>query len=736
MGACAPKPLLKQEPAQAVGLGERRLDPAEKEAVLKQIAEAPLSPEAARGKYLLGLDQAARGDWKAAGEQWQKVVKEHVGSGWDRLAQYKTAVALEQLGDPARAFVQYEAQLTGTAVADLPERSRAACQRLAASLDADALRSLVAFPAAPEFQSALRLRLLQLDLDAGRGDLVRSGLAEYLKLFPQGPDLDKVEAISKRLEVAVPVDRHKLGLMVPLSGPLVDFGAQVKRGVDLALQEANAGRPEADQVKLVVVDEAGSSMTAMANLQMLAEKEQVIGILGPLSSEVAAAALTLLASQRVPLLSPSAARPDLANASPWFFRNCLTPEKQAASMADHALLDLKLTRVASVSSDKAYSMALTRAFNARISELGGTVVAQVTYTAGNSDFKAVMLGLGGLDPSEAKNAEQEEKREQTTRVDESSTALGRYLLEQASKQVLPQGVTVTPPLKVLVLDFAEDAAARALNAGRAFSERFARTLGQLPELEILGPQVSEKALHERGWDADRITPQQVAELGKAAGVGYVLGGGAAEALSDTATMSAKELSRYNKARWFNLVAQVLETGTAEVVATRRFQFSKYKAPPSNSLGLQAVYLPAPAAEVAQLAPNLRFFDLKVTLLGSDLWDQPELGRHLEELEGACFTTGFWTDSERESVKRFSLAYKQAYAAKPGLLSAQAYDAAHLMLEALAHGAGDRVALRAALASSELDGVSGKTSFGGHQDAQKRLPIVKIEQGQLKETETK
>jgi ABC-type branched-subunit amino acid transport system substrate-binding protein len=741
--------LFRQEASQAAGLNDRRLSEQERSEIHRQIKAAPHSPESARAKYFLGSDLAAVGDWKGAGEQWQKVVKEHPGSGWDRLAQFRTAQALEQVNDGPRAFVQYQGLLTGTALADLPERSRAACQRLTGTLDAEALRLLVALPAAEEFQPSLRLRLMELDLDAGHLDLVRSALTDYWRLYPNGPNLDKAEALSKRLETAVPVDKHKLGVLLPLGGAMAEFGAQVQRGIDLALQEANAGKPEAEQWKLVVADETGSTTTAMENLRHLVEVDQVIGVLGPLSSEVAAAAVPLLGSYRVPLLSPTAARPDLANASPWLFRNCLTPEKQAGAMADYALLTLNLKRAASIAPDKAYGQALARAFAARFSELGGTVVAQVTYTAGTNDFKDAMLALGGLDPAEGKNAEQDEKREQVARVEESSTALGRFLLEQAGKQALPQGVTATPLLKVLVIDFAEDAATRALNAGRAFSDRYYRTLNQLPQLEVLGPQQSEKPLRDHGWDSDRLTPQQAAELGKAAGAAYVLGGGAAEILpdekawtaaiargGDDAASARKEMNRYSKARWFNLAAQIIDTQTGEVVSSRRFQFSKYKQPPSNALGLQAIYLPASGNDVAQAVPNLRFYDLKTTLLGSDLWDQPALSRHLEELEGACFSTGFWPDSARPEVQRFSAAYKQAYAAKPGLLAAQAYDAAKLMINALAKGATDRVGLREALLASDLEGVSGRTSFGGKQDAQKRLPIIEITHGQLKETEAK
>jgi hypothetical protein len=175
-------------------------------------------------------------------------------------------------------------------------------------------------------------------------------------------------------------------------------------------------------------------------------------------------------------------------------------------------------------------------------------------------------------------------------------------------------------------------------------------------LEVLSPQQAEKVMHDRGLDPDRLTPQQAADIAKAMGAAYVLGGGTAEVPLDPKA-EAKEQARYAKARWFNVVAQVIDPLKSDVAASRRFQFSKYKAPLSNPLGLQAVYLPASASDVAQLVPSLRFYDLKTPLLGSDLWDQPELTRHLPELEGSYFSTGFWADSTRTEVQRFTLVYK-------------------------------------------------------------------------------
>jgi ABC-type branched-subunit amino acid transport system substrate-binding protein len=607
-------------------------------------------------------------------------------------------------------------------VADLPERGRAAAKRLAESMPVDGLRQVIQGAyAQPEFEAPMRLRVIEGDLAQGLTDTARAGLQAFLLKFPTGPGLERADAISKRLDSAVPVDAQSLGLLVPKSGPLAAYGQQVQQGVELAIAAANEGRPEAERFKLIVVDEGGSTQSAYQAALGLIEQQKVLCLLGPLSSDAAQGLMPLLAGRRVPLFSPSASRPDLAGASPWFFRNTLIPPRLAAAVADHAVIARKLTRVAALVPDTPFGQALGAAFSARVAELGGAVPLSLTYAPGTRDFKPQVLGLGGVDPSEAKNADSDEKRSQQARVDEASTALGRYLLTAAEALTVPAGVTVTPRLRVAVVDFAEDTASAELNAGRAFADRFARTLAQLPELEIVGPQACGDWMKSQQIDPSKLSLPQVAALGQALNAPYVLGGGSAEFTPD----------KPRRDRSFSLLAQVWNAAKGEIGASRRFTWTKYRPPAANPGGLQALFVPATAEDLGRLLPTLAFCELNLPLLGTDQWDRPELQQHLTELEGAVFSAAYWADSPDPAVQKFDAAYRAAYAARPGPLAAQAYDAASLVLQRVKDGARDRNALRSALASThDWAGVSGRTSFDGQQDAVKRPVLVRIHDGAL------
>ena len=102
------------------------------------------------------------------------------------------------------------------------------------------------------------------------------------------------------------------------------------------------------------------------------------------------------------------------------------------------------------------------------------------------------------------------------------------------------------------------------------------------------------------------------------------------------------------------------------------------------------------------------------------------------MEGAVFVTGFWVDSPKDNVKAFVNAFAARYGRRPNLLAAQAYDAALLLAQAL-KGAEGREEARAKLSGIQgFDGVSGETSFNGTGNAEKKVPVLRIEGKKLKQ----
>jgi branched-chain amino acid transport system substrate-binding protein len=108
-------------------------------------------------------------------------------------------------------------------------------------------------------------------------------------------------------------------------------------------------------------------------------------------------------SNQVPMISPTSTNPrvtkDGDKTRPYVFRVCFIDPFQGTVMAKFAKDNLKVTKVAvlrDVGND--YSVGLADFFEKKYKDLGGNVVADVSYKAGDQDFKAQLTAIKTKNP--------------------------------------------------------------------------------------------------------------------------------------------------------------------------------------------------------------------------------------------------------------------------------------------------------------------------------------------------
>jgi len=147
----------------------------------------------------------------------------------------------------------------------------------------------------------------------------------------------------------------------------------------------------------------------------------------------------------------------------------------------------------------------------------------------------------------------------------------------------------------------------------------------------------------------------------------------------------------------------------------------------------ALYLPGYAEKVGLLIPQLAFYNITgKAIIGSNNWHTPDLieraGRHAE---GAVIVDGFYPENLESAVKTVVDAYRSAYQDEPDILSAQAYDAAAMVLSLLDAKKDTPTAIKEGLLNmKDFPGISGTTSFLGNGEAQKKLFLIRIEDGKF------
>ncbi len=173
----------------------------------------------------------------------------------------------------------------------------------------------------------------------------------------------------------------------------------------------------------------------------------------------------------------------------------------------------------------------------------------------------------------------------------------------------------------------------------------------------------------------------------------------------------------------DVVRQLVSAGTDQTAEAKAnfdalFVPDVYRKIPSVALALQAVGVQG------------------VHLLGGAGWDHPALvsGGAAQALEGSVYVNGFYVKSSNFTTRDFVSTFNAAYGVEPTILEAYAFDTMRLLGEVLREmPTTDRLELQKAIARKRnFSGVTGNISFDDDGDARRRLTVLSIEQGEVRE----
>ena len=172
-----------------------------------------------------------------------------------------------------------------------------------------------------------------------------------------------------------------------------------------------------------------------------------------------------------------------------------------------------------------------------------------------------------------------------------------------------------------------------------------------------------------------------------------------------------------------------------VKATERIDGRRKVREFTSTVQVDALFLPDSYESVALIAPYLDYYGIKgVQLLGANGWNSPALvGLAGKSVEGAVFVDGFFAGSSRAAAGEFTRRFMEAYGKEPGLLSAQAYDAARMLMAAAKGQGTDRESVAGRLRGlKDFRGATGSISFNARREAEKGLFVLTVEGGRIVE----
>jgi branched-chain amino acid transport system substrate-binding protein len=191
---------------------------------------------------------------------------------------------------------------------------------------------------------------------------------------------------------ALAADTVKIGVYLPLTGQMA-FGGQLElEGVQMAHKEMPTVLGK--KVELFVVDNKSDKVEAANAVKRLIEKEKVVAIIGTYGSSLAMAGGEVAEKAGIPIVGTSCTNPLVTQGKKYSFRVCFIDPFQGAGAATYAFSDMKAKTAAllvDVSND--YSVGLATFFTRSFTKLGGQVVANLKYQAGDQDFTAQLTEI-------------------------------------------------------------------------------------------------------------------------------------------------------------------------------------------------------------------------------------------------------------------------------------------------------------------------------------------------------
>ena len=212
-----------------------------------------------------------------------------------------------------------------------------------------------------------------------------------------------VPAVGGAPQASSPAAKVWLGHVAALTGPEAAAGESTERGILLAIEELNArGGVKSKQLDLRSSDDQGRPEEAAAAASRLAGPDRVVVLVGEVSPARSVALAAIAEASRLPMVSPSSSDPEVTKdggrTRAFVFRAGSTDALQGAVMARFAR-ERGLGKVAILRDvGSAYSLGLADRFLSTFRELGGAIVNDQSYKAGDQDFKAQLTTIRARAP--------------------------------------------------------------------------------------------------------------------------------------------------------------------------------------------------------------------------------------------------------------------------------------------------------------------------------------------------
>jgi branched-chain amino acid transport system substrate-binding protein len=193
-----------------------------------------------------------------------------------------------------------------------------------------------------------------------------------------------------------------IGLAAALTGASAHYGEDIKRGAQLAIDDANAkniviaGQPV--RFKLLAEDDQGDPRIGAQVAQKLVD-EHVAGVVGHFNSGTSIPASRIYNDAKIPMVSPASTNPTLTSQGYPNVYRLINSDAQMGQLAGRSAVEsLKAKSIAVIDDRTAFGQGMADEFVKGVEKSGGKIGMREFTTDKTVDFRAQLTHIKSINP--------------------------------------------------------------------------------------------------------------------------------------------------------------------------------------------------------------------------------------------------------------------------------------------------------------------------------------------------
>lgn len=190
----------------------------------------------------------------------------------------------------------------------------------------------------------------------------------------------------------------KIGVIMPMSGPIGGFGQSAVEGLNL-MHKLTPKLNNGDDIKLILVDNKSDKIESANAASKLISSDKVTAIIGALTSTNTMAMTKIAEEAKTPVVAPVATNILVTKRKDFVSRVCFSDAFQGEVAANFAVNNLKFKKAVLITDVKLdYSIGISKVFKKAYKKLGGEIIQTARINSGDTDFKAMLSNIKALNP--------------------------------------------------------------------------------------------------------------------------------------------------------------------------------------------------------------------------------------------------------------------------------------------------------------------------------------------------